>query len=197
MNEFCGGSKWWSRKKNRHLPVQVMAPLAPNKKRKVAFEDETTKSEPVKVPKGKKRKQQPLKKSSKAEEPSSSNGKALTPENLGFKVIAGSYEKILYGLEGRYDKETGKADLKPTFIFPAHLSCIKAVAASPGGKWLATGAADEVIKVWDLRRRKEVGGLVQHEGIVHLSTCWKLLKQFLRVHHSALLSDPLAHVLSV
>ncbi|KAG6850676.1 hypothetical protein H0H93_010404 [Arthromyces matolae] len=57
--------------------------------------------------------------------------------------------------------------LKPIFIFPAHVSCIKAVAASPeGGKWLATGSSDEIIKVWDLRRRKEIGGLMHHEGSI-------------------------------
>jgi WD40 repeat protein len=86
-----------------------------------------------------------------------------------FKVIAGSYEKLLYGLDGSVspneDNDGYKFDLKPTFIFPAHASCIKAVAASPnGGKWLATGSADEVIKVWDLRRKKEIGGLMHHEG---------------------------------
>ncbi|KAJ7233009.1 WD40-repeat-containing domain protein [Mycena rebaudengoi] len=92
-----------------------------------------------------------------------------------FKVIAGSYEKLLYGLEGSvsYDADTAALafHLKPVFIFPAHVSCIKAVAASPnGGKWLATGSADEIIKVWDLRRRKEIGGLMHHEGsITHLS----------------------------
>lgn len=86
-----------------------------------------------------------------------------------FKVVAGSYEKLLYGLEGSVtlDSESKlKFDLNPTFIFPAHVSCIKAVAASPhGGKWLATGSADEIIKVWDLRRRKEIGGLMHHEGM--------------------------------
>lgn len=84
-----------------------------------------------------------------------------------FKVVAGSYEKLLYGLEGTVDVEDSKLQfhLKPTFIFPAHVSCIKAVAASPhGGKWLASGSADEIIKVWDLRRRKEIGGLMHHEG---------------------------------
>lgn len=56
-------------------------------------------------------------------------------------------------------------DLKPVFIFPAHVSCVKAVSGSPmGGKWLATGSVDEIVKVWDLKRRKEVGGLMQHEG---------------------------------
>ena len=84
-----------------------------------------------------------------------------------FKIVAGSYEKLLYGLAGSTSlsesKET-RFDLKPIFMFPAHVSCIKAVAASPGGKWLATGSADEIIKVWDLRRKKEIGGLMHHEG---------------------------------
>ena len=84
-----------------------------------------------------------------------------------FKVVVGSYEKLLYGLEGTVTVDDGshKFALKPIFIFPAHISSLKNVAASPqGGKWLATGSADEIVKVWDLRRRKEIGGLMQHEG---------------------------------
>ncbi|KAL6309384.1 WD40-repeat-containing domain protein [Sparassis latifolia] len=82
-----------------------------------------------------------------------------------FKVIAGSYEKLLYGLEGTISAEETEPTfhLKPIFIFPAHISCIRAVAASPqGGKWLATGSVDEIVKVWDLRRRKEIGGSITH-----------------------------------
>lgn len=91
-----------------------------------------------------------------------------------FKIIAGSYEKLLYGIEGQttYSNDDKKLQfiLKPVFAFTAHVSCIKTVAASPsGGKWLATGSADEIIKVWDLRRRKEIGGLMHHEGNVFLS----------------------------
>ncbi|KAG5350265.1 p21-activated protein kinase-interacting protein 1-like [Termitomyces sp. T112] len=93
-----------------------------------------------------------------------------------FKIVAGSYEKLLYGLEGTVSLSSSSSSpeytftLDPIFIFPAHVSCIKAVAASPeGGKWLATGSADEIVKVWDLRRRKEIGGLMHHEGsITHL-----------------------------
>ena len=86
-----------------------------------------------------------------------------------FKIIAGTYEKLLYGLDVRIsapdDGDKLQFSLKPVFAFPAHVSCVKAVAASPqGGKWLATGSADEIIKVWDLRRRKEVGGLMHHQG---------------------------------
>jgi len=91
-----------------------------------------------------------------------------------FKIIAGSYEKLLYGLDctisspSTSDSSTSEPvwTLKPAFIFPAHVSCIKAVAASPqGGKWLATGSADEIVKVWDLKKQKEVGGLMQHQGM--------------------------------
>ena len=91
-----------------------------------------------------------------------------TPLPTSFKVVAGSYEKLLYGLDGTItvdDKSNLQFHLKPIFIFPAHVSCIKSVAASPhGGKWLATGSADEIVKVWDLKRRKEIGGLMHHEG---------------------------------
>ena len=90
------------------------------------------------------------------------------PLPKSFKVIAGSYERLLYGLEASVTSSGSELvfRLNPIFIFPAHVSCIKAVAASPnGGKWLATGSADEIIKVWDLRRRKEVGGLMHHEGV--------------------------------
>ena len=93
-----------------------------------------------------------------------------------FKIIAGSYERLLYGLEGTVSVSSSAGSeselewtLKPIFIFPAHVSHIKTVAASPqGGKWLASGSGDEIVKIWDLRRRKEVGGLMQHEGHLHL-----------------------------
>ncbi|KAF9565924.1 WD40 repeat-like protein [Agrocybe pediades] len=119
---------------------------------------------------------QPVKVKETTQKAKKSKGKAReenTPLPTSFKVVAGSYEKLLYGLEGTVTvggDSNIKFELKPTFIFPAHVSCIKAVAASPqGGKWLATGSADEIIKVWDLRRRKEIGGLLHHEGsITHL-----------------------------
>ena len=106
----------------------------------------------------------------KAEETRPKNeGKAKESLPSSFKIIAGTYEKLLYGLDARVSISPGtklQFSLLPVFAFPAHVSCIKAVAASPqGGKWLATGSADEIIKVWDLRRRKEVGGLMHHQGM--------------------------------
>ena len=105
----------------------------------------------------------------KKKRPTNDTTNTVTPLlPTSFKVVAGSYEKLLYGLDGTItvdDQSNLKFHLKPIFIFPAHVSCIKSVAASPhGGKWLATGSADEIVKVWDLKRRKEIGGLMHHEG---------------------------------
>ena len=128
----------------------------------------------AKAPAAREEEQKPSTKS-KGKAKETTDEAAPPPLPTSFKVVAGSYEKLLYGLEGTVspvDPESPqsstrkyKFDLKPLFIFPAHVSCIKAVAASPqGGKWLATGSADEIIKVWDLKRRKELGGLMQHQG---------------------------------
>ncbi|GAA5922474.1 uncharacterized protein JCM15063_003314 [Sporobolomyces koalae] len=93
-----------------------------------------------------------------------------------FVVSAGSYERLLYGLECHFDpspKSSTGFDLQvePIFSFPAHLSSLRTVASSVttdpsdgttrkiGGKYLVSGGQDEVIKVWDLHRRKEVGSL--------------------------------------
>ena len=120
-----------------------------------------------------------------------------------FKIIAGTYEKLLYGLQGSVSVEGGARTfaLKPIFIFPAHISCIKTVAASPhGGKWLATGSVDEIIKVWDLRRRKEVGGLMHHEGMSHITLLYFLftyLSVHIRFHNAPRISISLPPALRV
>lgn len=117
-----------------------------------------------------------------------------------FKIVTGSYEKLLYGLDGQvavHDSEYS-FKLKPIFIFPAHISCIKAVAASPeGGKWLATGSADEIIKVWDLRRRKEIGGLMHHEGMLRILLVFTVLYIYLfhRVNHASPVPLPLSSII--
>lgn len=88
---------------------------------------------------------------------------------VSVNVAVGSYERLLYGFNLRM--QAGKLQFKPLFMFPAHITCIKSVALSPpppgsskGGKWLITGGTDESIKVWDVRRRVEVGSLTGTEG---------------------------------
>lgn len=95
-----------------------------------------------------------------------------------FVVSAGSYERLLYGLSCKFVPATSpdsglpfELEYAPIFSFPAHLSSLRSVAASVlpsaatgserkvGGKYLVSGGMDEVVKVWDLKRRKEVGTL--------------------------------------
>ncbi|WFD19183.1 Protein mak11 [Malassezia caprae] len=101
-----------------------------------------------------------------------STKKAVLPQAPpnGFRIVAGSYERFLYGLEGslhRTADDTYEATLVPRFVFPAHVSSVRSVAcAGRDSKWLVTGGVDETIKVWDLRRRKEVGALTGHEGTI-------------------------------
>lgn len=87
-----------------------------------------------------------------------------------FRIIVGSYERLLFGF---HVKLSAHGDLipptfTPLFSFAAHTSCITSVAAAgPDSKWLATGAGDETVRVWDLRKRKEVGALTGHGGTIH------------------------------
>lgn len=81
-----------------------------------------------------------------------------------FRIIVGSYERLLYGIQVTQDPSSSSSSLhfhlKPMFQFPAHPSSIKCTAtAGHASKWLVTAGADELVKIWDLRRKKEVGSL--------------------------------------
>ncbi|PWN37996.1 WD40 repeat-like protein [Meira miltonrushii] len=88
-----------------------------------------------------------------------------------FRIITGSYERLLFGFQVKMEAHgelSSQATFTPMFSFAAHTSCITAVAAAGvDSKWLATGAGDETVRVWDLRKRKEVGGLTGHGGTIH------------------------------
>ena len=185
----------------------------PTKKAKLDVKEARTKPRPATPP------PQPRKAQDTAEElpaiPASAKGKGKAREDVSvfttsqetstssqptsFKVVTGSYEKLLYGLDGQVAAHGSEYTfkLKPIFIFPAHISCVKAVAASPeGGKWLATGSADEIIKVWDLRRRKEIGGLMHHEGMSRILPVLTVLYNDLlhRVNHASSFPFPFSSI---
>ncbi|KAJ2682612.1 Protein mak11, partial [Coemansia spiralis] len=84
------------------------------------------------------------------------------PARESFMITAGTYERILYGIEARF--VDGQLALSPQFIFPTHVGCIKAVAA--GGRYLASGSTDEIVKVYDLKKRVELGSLHEHKGSI-------------------------------
>ncbi|KAI7831409.1 WD40-repeat-containing domain protein [Gamsiella multidivaricata] len=80
-----------------------------------------------------------------------------------FRIVAGTYENILYGVDA-YWNEDMTLRLSPVFIFSAHIGCIKSLAI--GGHLLASGSTDEKIQLYDLKRRKELGALLQHQGTI-------------------------------
>ncbi|KAF9586761.1 hypothetical protein BGW38_000012 [Lunasporangiospora selenospora] len=80
-----------------------------------------------------------------------------------FRIVAGTYENILYGVDA-YWNEDMTLKISPIFIFSAHIGCIKATAI--GGHYLASGSTDEKIQLYDLKRRKELGALLQHQGTI-------------------------------
>ncbi|CAG8447385.1 11020_t:CDS:2 [Ambispora leptoticha] len=114
---------------------------------------------------------EPEKNESKQLNDSTSISKVTNSDNSplktkNFRMIAGSYERILYGIDAKWIKsnEETKLHLKPIFIFPAHIGCIKTVAV--GGRYLASGSTDEIIKLYDLKKTKELGSLIQHQGSI-------------------------------
>ncbi|CAM0137989.1 unnamed protein product [Umbelopsis sp. WA50703] len=96
---------------------------------------------------------------------------ALTEQitNEDFRIVAGSYERILYGINAFWETDDDQKlllRLEPVFIFPAHTGCIRSV--SIGGSHLASGSSDEVIKLYDLKKRKELGALAgQQQGDIN------------------------------
>ncbi|KAI7851650.1 WD40-repeat-containing domain protein [Circinella umbellata] len=96
---------------------------------------------------------------------------AHAEDNEDFRIVTGTYERILYGINAYWkNKEeesstTPKLRMDPIFIIPAHTGCIRTV--NIGGQFLASGSTDEVIRLYDVKKRKEYGSLGgQHQGDV-------------------------------
>lgn len=112
------------------------------------------------------------------------------------RIVVGTYEHLLHGfdlhlrqhpaasaasatkssgtashtaVDGKTtEAKTGAASVvgkwTPIFLQEAHTASVRCLAA--GGRYLVSGGADEVVKVSDLRRRRDLGALVQHAGTV-------------------------------
>lgn len=54
--------------------------------------------------------------------------------------------------------------METSFTDHSHTGCVRAVAVSENGI-LATGSSDESIRLFNLKKRKEIGSLIHHEGL--------------------------------
>ncbi|CAO3621817.1 unnamed protein product [Mucor fragilis] len=99
---------------------------------------------------------------------SSSNGSSLLPTNAlldieeDFRIVVGTYERLLFGINALWNEEKTQVKLEPVFIIPAHTGCIRTVAI--GGHFLASGSTDEIIRLYDVKKRKEYGSLGGHHS---------------------------------
>ncbi|KAI9366320.1 WD40-repeat-containing domain protein [Pilaira anomala] len=87
---------------------------------------------------------------------------ALLNVQEDFRIVVGTYERLLYGINGFWNEDKTKVDLQPIFIIPAHTGCIRTVAI--GGNFLASGSTDEIIRLYDIKKRKEYGSLGGHHS---------------------------------
>ncbi|KAL4436114.1 hypothetical protein ABPG77_005562 [Micractinium sp. CCAP 211/92] len=81
-------------------------------------------------------------------------------------LLAGSYERFLFGLRISQAQESGEQQqLARSFTHAAHKGVVKCIAAA--GQWAATGGADDLIHLYDLKNDKDLGFLMSPgEGAV-------------------------------
>lgn len=81
-------------------------------------------------------------------------------------LIAGSYERFIWGFKLKSQKHPVSFSLNPLFSFPSHLSPIKCAAVS--GSAAVTGGSDDTIKIYDLSTSSEIGSLYYSSTITSL-----------------------------
>ncbi|PRP87638.1 hypothetical protein PROFUN_04665 [Planoprotostelium fungivorum] len=95
------------------------------------------------------------------EEPAEKKIEEMQEEQFGLCVVAGCYEKCLFGYH--FDLEEG-TEFKQKFITLAHEGCVKAVNSFDS--IITSSSTDQAIRVFDLSRLKDKGRLTHHTGPV-------------------------------
>lgn len=88
---------------------------------------------------------------------------------MKFLVSIGSYERVIYGLDVELtvpaDSDSqATVQARVGFAIPAHTGYVKCIASCP--RFLVSGGTDEVIRIFDLRKRKDIGSINQHDGSI-------------------------------
>ncbi|XP_045114040.1 p21-activated protein kinase-interacting protein 1-like [Portunus trituberculatus] len=79
------------------------------------------------------------------------------------QIIVGTNEEFVLGYDVTQN-EDGRVSLHQFFADHSHNGSVRQVAV--GGKILASGAADETIRVFNLSTRTEVGIIMEHQGTI-------------------------------
>lgn len=75
------------------------------------------------------------------------------------RVICGTYSHLIYAADLSIpESEDGVLRAEPVWLFEGHAASVRCM--DRGGRYLATGSSDEMIKLYDLRKRKELGGII-------------------------------------
>lgn len=82
-------------------------------------------------------------------------------------LVAGSYERFIWGYKLKSRKHPHSLTLSPLFSFPSHLSTIKTVAVA--GSAAVSGGNDDSIKIYDLSSSAEIGSFHHSSSITSLS----------------------------
>ncbi|RMX66371.1 hypothetical protein DD238_003408 [Peronospora effusa] len=87
---------------------------------------------------------------------------------MTIRIVAGTYEGLLYGWECPIVSKGESIKMKLTFGYAAHPECIKSVAlmGAKQGKTLLSGSSDEMIKIYNVDKRVEVGSLMEQHGAI-------------------------------
>lgn len=80
-----------------------------------------------------------------------------------FRIVVGLYEHNLLCLS-LVLRENAEPLFMPIFHFQAHTLSIKSIDIAK--RYLVTGSNDEHIRIYDLKKRKELGTLLSHQGTV-------------------------------
>ncbi|XP_074642593.1 p21-activated protein kinase-interacting protein 1-like [Tubulanus polymorphus] len=88
------------------------------------------------------------------------------------EVVAGCYEELTLAYKLFSENLNKEWKLEPSFTDHSHTGCVKALAISPKGV-LATGSSDETIKLFNVRKRVELGSLMHHDGTINCIDFYK------------------------
>ncbi|XP_072169804.1 p21-activated protein kinase-interacting protein 1-like [Diadema setosum] len=82
------------------------------------------------------------------------------------QVFSGCYERTVFGYDllEKEGENGGELVFRGQFTNNAHIGCVESIAAS--SKFLASGSTDELIYLFDVEEKVELGSLMQHDGSI-------------------------------